>query len=69
MLKEQHMSLVGPFTNAYVTLHSLTRIDGGWTTDIGQYFPKWQDIENPLDPLVIYIHLNTCQCEMHKMFV
>ena len=31
----------------------------GWTTDNGQYFPKWQDIENPVDPLVITI---TCTC-------
>ena len=37
----------------FVTLHSLTRERLGWTTDNGQYFPKWQDIENPVDPLVI----------------
>ena len=35
----------------------------GWTTDNGQYFPKWQDIENPVNPLVITI---TCTCVSAK---
>ena len=35
----------------------------GWTTDNGQYSPKWQDIENPVDTLVITF---TCICVSAK---
>ena len=57
------MSLVGHFINVYVILHFLNRNNGDGLQIMDDIFQKWQDIENPVDPLVITI---TCTCVSAK---